>query len=468
VTRPLLYVKDILPQIDPDLVAKNSVDEMVQAGIDRLLSMQTPSGGFGVWPGSSDPVLWGTAYVVHLMHDAKERGYRVPESALKDAVNWLHRNAESEPGGPKFRGTHPGYVQYVLALSGKAHSAQVAKLLKASNLQTTDGKELEGQYLLKAALYHAGDHRYKEDLKNLPISEISDERRNGWSYYSDLRRRGMTLSTYHELFGRDRNGTDLADRVSDKLETRSGKRWTTQELMWGVTGLGKWIGSAPKDMPVPVLKFNGKKVAVDKDRDAGKGDVAWQIGGASRATTLDVSMPKSFEGGMTLVGTTEGTKHNVELPEGGSGLSLTRTWYGADGKSFGVGSTHGLGDLVYIELRLTNTTSNVMENLALVDRIPAGWEIENPRLGRGSLPDFVSSSDLWVPEYMDIRDDRFQVFGKLAPRQSVRVVYAVRAVTAGSFQIPPVFAEAMYDGRIWARKNGGQIFIDGGWKGKYL
>ncbi len=467
-TRPLLYVKDILPQVDPDLIADASVDEMVQAGIDRLLSMQTPSGGFGVWPGSSDPVLWGTAYVVHLFHDARERGYNVPETALKDAVDWLDRNAESEPGGPKFRGTHPGYVQYVLARSGKGHPAQVVKLLEASNFKTNDGKELEGQYLLQAALYASGDHRYAKQLKAPDVSPITDERRNGWSYYSDQRRRGMTLATYHELFGRDASGTPLADLVAEGLEKNQGSYWTTQELMWGVTGLGKWIGTPPKDMPTPVLSFNGDEIAPDKERDAGDGEIAWQISGASRASTIEMILPKNAKDGLTLVGTTEGVKLNVELPTGGKGLSVTREWHFSDGKTFDVGSTLALGDLVYIELTLSNTSNKKLENIALVDRIPAGWEIENPRLGRGSLPDWTSAGDLWVPEYMDIRDDRFQVFGSLERGQRVRVVYAVRAVTAGTFQIPPVFGEAMYDGRIWARQAGGTVYVDGGWAGQYL
>ena len=43
------------------------------------------------------------------------------------------------------------------------------------------------------------------------------------------------------------------------------------------------------------------------------------------------------------------------------------------------------------------------------------------------------------------------------------VVYAVRAVTAGRFTIPPVEAEAMYDPRIWAREGMGKVRIAGPW-----
>ncbi|HHO50152.1 MAG TPA: hypothetical protein ENK18_04580, partial [Deltaproteobacteria bacterium] len=196
-TRPLLYVKDILPSLDPDLLADGSVDDKVQAGIDRLMSMQTPSGGFGVWPGAHDPVLWGTAYVVHLMLDAKDAGYSVSERGLQDAIRWLDDNAESEPGGSKFRGTHPGYVQYVLSRAGRPHQASASKLLAEMDAahpkgHGLDGRDAEGRYLLQAALWRAGDRRHEPALKAVDVSRIRKDRRNGWSYYSDLRRRGMS------------------------------------------------------------------------------------------------------------------------------------------------------------------------------------------------------------------------------------------------------------------------------------
>lgn len=438
---------------------------MVQAGIDRLLSMQTPSGGFGVWPGSNEPVLWGTAYVVHLMLDAKDRGYVVPDGALTDAIEWLDRNAESEPGGPKFRGTHPGYVQYVLSRSGKPHAGSVAKLL-TDDPEPKDGKGKEGRYLLMAALYQGGDRRYERQLKAVDTSPITDERTNGWSYYSDLRRRGMTLAVYHELFGRDPSANGLADIVADGLEKQQSAHFTTQELMWGVTGLGKWVGTPEKGLPTPELFFNGTKVAPDRDRDAGNGQVAWKVAGASKAESLRIVLPDAAAGKLTLVSTTEGVKPDETLPLGGKGMTVNRRWRTSDGGT--LASQHALGDLVYVELSLTNTHGSDIENVALVDRIPAGWEIENPRLGRGSLPDWAMTDDLWTPEYMDIRDDRFQVFGKLPRGQTVRVIYAIRAVTAGRFTIPPVSAEAMYDPRIWARTDGQQVTIEGGWEGLFL
>ena len=51
----------------------------------------------------------------------------------------------------------------------------------------------------------------------------------------------------------------------------------------------------------------------------------------------------------------------------------------------------------------TNLTIDNIQNVALVDRIPAGWEIENPRLGRGDRPDWVDEDTLWSADHMNLR-----------------------------------------------------------------
>ncbi|MFO0000533.1 MAG: hypothetical protein ACK559_05340, partial [bacterium] len=61
-TRPLLFVKNLLNGIDRSAAGEGSVDDMVRRGVERVLSMQTPSGGFAYWPGGAQPDGWGTAY----------------------------------------------------------------------------------------------------------------------------------------------------------------------------------------------------------------------------------------------------------------------------------------------------------------------------------------------------------------------------------------------------------------------
>jgi uncharacterized protein YfaS (alpha-2-macroglobulin family) len=447
--------------LDPDLLAEGSIDDKIQAGIDRLLSMQTPSGGFGIWPGDTDPVLFGSAYVVHLLLDAKAKGYRVPEDALAEAVSWLDRNAESTEGGPKFRGTHPGYVEYVLARAGRPHTAIVKKML-TDQAAGRGGALDEGRMLLMATLQAAGDRSYEAELRAPDTTELSWRRANDWSYYSDLRRRALTLAVYHELFGTDAGGVPLAELVAAGLRRETSRGYTTQELMWGVSALGKWVGS-PGKIPAAKLLFNGTPVAASRDRSKPSGEAAWQLAGGSRAQSVTVTFAAPPTVPLALIVTTEGVKPDEVVPTGVHGLKVERQWRNGVGAPVSVGALE-VGQLIYVHLTATNVSTDRIENVAIVDRIPAGWEIENPRLGRGMLPDWATPEDDWTADYLDIKDDRYMIFGGLDAHQNADVWYAVRVVSAGRYTMPGMHAEAMYDPEIWGRMGPSEgVVISGSW-----
>jgi uncharacterized protein YfaS (alpha-2-macroglobulin family) len=83
--------------------------------------------------------------------------------------------------------------------------------------------------------------------------------------------------------------------------------------------------------------------------------------------------------------------------------------------------------------------------VAIVDLIPAGLEadIESVRQAESNSP--------WRPDYVDIREDRIVAYGTVSNRVQ-SFVYRARAINSGSFTVPPLFAEAMYDKAVWAQR----------------
>ena len=97
-------------------------------------------------------------------------------------------------------------------------------------------------------------------------------------------------------------------------------------------------------------------------------------------------------------------------------------------------------------LRLAERVKDEIRNAVLVDLLPGGLEVDNPRLrSRGQLG-FDPPQGL-SPAYQDIRDDRVLLFvDHIGGEQSFS--YTVRAVTPGRFVVPNAFAEAMYDPEV--------------------
>lgn len=467
-TRPLLYVGDLLQAADPELAASSPIDDMVASGVDRLFSMQTPSGGFAYWQGGTTPTGWGTAYATHLLLDARDAGYEVPEQGLNDAIAWLASSIDSRSDlSDAHRGTPGGlaYVHYVLARAGQGNTAAMAQELADLSGATT-GPQREAVYLLQAGLYLAGDRRYEAQLRKPDTSPITWERVNDWSFYSDLRRRAFQLSIYADLFGEE--GADpLARRVADALAERRSGRYTTQELGWGISGLGKVLSQGSRDYKA-TLTAGGRALEPDSWGQGGASDVlSWSLVRASEIGDLALKVDKAGDGKLYAMVQSEGVRQGATWDFGGQGLSVTREYLTPEGRAVSLDNIE-LGDLVLSKVTVRNTSRSTVQNVALVDRIPAGFEIENARLGRGIAPDWLDEDRQWTLDNLNLRDDRVEAFGELQPNQQVEVTFTVRAVTAGTFTLPPVEVEAMYDPEMWARAKGSVVRIHGPWADFYL
>ena len=113
--------------------------------------------------------------------------------------------------------------------------------------------------------------------------------------------------------------------------------------------------------------------------------------------------------------------------------------------------------------------------ILVVDRLPAGLEIENPRLvNSGDVKSLDWLKTTTKPDHTEFRDDRFVASfdffgsgstrrhrgdGNMEPASSATVAYMVRAVTPGSFVHPAATVEDMYRPDRFARTASGRLEI---------
>ena len=101
--------------------------------------------------------------------------------------------------------------------------------------------------------------------------------------------------------------------------------------------------------------------------------------------------------------------------------------------------------LVVVKISLSNSNGLPIENIVITDMLPAGLEIENPRLSPERELTWVK--DQSQPDHFDLRDDRINYFTSIdkAPKS---FYYLARAVSKGTFTMGPVSADAMYNGEL--------------------
>jgi len=397
---------------------------------------------------------WASAYALHFLLDAREGGYPVPEASIDDALAWLDRKLD-EPEVKREDELHARpYLHFVASLAERGRKAEMLKAIEGSK------NSVEEQYMLQAGLFLMGDRSFEQELKALELSPVSEVRSNGWTFWSDRRARGFMLSTFVDLFGRDPAGERMATLVADSLRGHRSAWYTTQELVWGITGLGKWVGVVATDFEPPVLSLGKKEIEPTFTQG---NERTWSIPRASERGKIAIDVKKTDKP-LYLVLSSEGVKRGVEWKVGGDGLRIDRDFRRANGEPIRIADgSIALGDVIYAVVTIENTTTGLLQNIAVVDRFPSGWEIENPRLGRSQAIDWIAKETIWEPDHLEIRDDRLEVFGALRPREAKKVVYALRAVSAGKFALPPAEAEAMYDPSFWARAAGGTVVVKGPW-----
>jgi uncharacterized protein YfaS (alpha-2-macroglobulin family) len=90
-----------------------------------------------------------------------------------------------------------------------------------------------------------------------------------------------------------------------------------------------------------------------------------------------------------------------------------------------------------------------IDEMALSQIFPSGWEILNTRLsGVGDLSKDSPS------KYRNYRDDRVYTFFDIRGTGNYKYTVLLNASYAGRFYLPPVSAEAMYDNEVQANSAG--------------
>jgi len=99
-----------------------------------------------------------------------------------------------------------------------------------------------------------------------------------------------------------------------------------------------------------------------------------------------------------------------------------------------------------------NGAAGHLRNLALTAAFPACFEINNQRIGGISVQNPKVRNT-------DFRDDRVMYYFDLGVRETLELAIPLVATTAGTFQSPDLYAEAMYEPSVRARVNKGAVKV---------
>jgi len=469
INKPVPFVKKLTARpvhmVNNGFLQQNQIGDYIRAGIDRLLSMQTSAGGLGTWPGSNAPYPYGSVYALHFLTLVKtDREYAIPDENFRALQGYVRNVALDWTRADSSSLFLRAYALYVLAMDGDAEA------LRQIQRFDTIIMPRHGRYLLAAALAR---NTQDKDRVRLYLSSSPCDPYNNFEPYgvlnSEIRNSAIELLALRQIGDRPEEALQLANTLAAFLEAH--EHGSTQETAFIISALVDYLSGLAANAQGAAATIT---TADKQDTLAGAGVYRATRSGQGCALTV------ANTGTCTLFAniTTRGVPAQAQiLAKAEGGLSVNRSFLTKRGEPY-AGPGFAQGDSYVVDVAIT--CDKELRNVVVVDMLPAGMEIENPRLDPDTLPggafqngirtaakprkpeEGEQHDDLKAPivaSYLDVRDDRVVVALDTLPKGAHHFYYVARGVTPGTYQHPPASAECMYDAQVRANSGGATVEV---------
>jgi uncharacterized protein YfaS (alpha-2-macroglobulin family) len=462
-------------------------ERIVQGAIARIAGMQKATGGFALW-GDGAQETWLTAYVVGFLQDARNAGFNVPDTMMRRSQDWLltqlQQVSNNFPSLPEnlrqrmrsgsfgqltendyetLRNSHRRFAElanaaYVLARDQKAPLSTLRVL--HDNYRDLARSPLPLVQLSLALKMMGDDARSKvalDDAMNRGYG-IDANRYGGFGewlgdYGSPVRDMAMSYALMAQNHVDHPHREALLNDVSGLLASRP--YLSTQEQLALFLAAREAGGNANAQWTATLRTAGAEQTLSGHDTES-RGFAGAQANGVqivnSQADPLFVEMD------------VQGYPKEAAAPRS-AGVRITRTWFEADGKPWS-GRALQTGDTLVVKLD-ASADRRIQDGL-IVDRVPAGFEVENMNLSQGPDMDDLKIGGVSVSEalsdarikHREFRDDRYVAAASI--EGTVTVFYRVRVVTPGRFVVPAPVVEDMYrpDIRAVGAQTSGLVITD--------
>jgi uncharacterized protein YfaS (alpha-2-macroglobulin family) len=427
---PQLYLNDV---VDLDATRKGIIQKNITAGITRLGSFQLSNGGVAYWQGNTIADDWGTSYAGHFLIEAEKKGYVLPINFKSKWISYQQREAKQWRFEAKYgNDLAQSYRLYTLALAGNAD------LSSMNRLRETKGISNESNLRLAAAYVLAGQ---KSAGLNLFLhSKIEDESSNYNYYYygSSERNRAMALETML-LLGQKQKAFVMATKLAKQM---SNNQWmSTQTTAYCLYAMSKFaVSNGPKGINIQFSK-NGKGETINTQKTIADRSLIVQTG--SNSVTLkniknNTVYVRVLNTGILPIGQEKAIESDV---------SASIVFKNRKGSVINV-SKISQGTEFIAEVTIRNQRNEHVENVALSQILPSGFEIVNTR-----FTDYGDATNN-IADYIDIRDDRTNFYFGMKAGETKVFRILLNASYLGNYYLPGLQCEAMYDNTFLARTKG--------------
>jgi alpha-2-macroglobulin len=439
---PQLFLRDLAGIDDAGL---QSVTTNIKQAINMLVSRQMTNGGIALWPGSSQPDNWVTSYAGQFITEAERKGYNIPSGFKQKWIAYQRKTSQDWRPDARFNqsANDQAYRLFTLALAGQPEKGAMNRLRETKSIPQLS------KWLLAAAFATTGRPEVAGNL--LDVRNTSTEQEYNYFYYgSELRDRSIILYTLI-LLKNEEQALPLLKEICEKFS--SNDWYSTQSVAWGLLSYMKWVEMIPGDNNSP------SKVKVNINGEKSEQKVLsrqlWSKDIKVRNGTNSVIIENISDKPLYVTLTRKGIPLVSDAIKDEKGLIMKIDYVDMSLKPVDQKNLQQGSDFMMI-VKVTNNTFSTVDNIALTQMVPSGWEIQNTRMFDANFGIKESPYD-----YRDFRDDRVNTYFNLAQGQTRTFVLILSAAYKGEFYQPSVWCEAMYTAGFYSRYPGTRVKVTG-------
>ncbi len=451
---PQLYYQDLVKTMMQNQIDTRTPNYNVQEAIKKLMLMQLYNGGLTFWPGSGSESWWGSVYAAHFLIEAEKAGYHVDKDMKNKLLQYLKTKLKkkrtfvyfiNQTTKREFAPKEAAYSLYVLALANDPDISTMNYFKSNRDLLS-----MEGKYLLASAYALSGDKdKFKKVLPAEFVAQQAIQPPVIGSFSSRIRDEAIALNALLEINPNHPQVPVLAKHVSQQLKNK--RYLNTQERSFGFLAMGKIARQAAKYQISAEIQSSQKNIVAQFQNKT------LTLGTKELHENIYHIMPqsKNQQAKLYYFYQSEGISYDGSYNKEDSYMRVRRTFYNRFGRKI-TSNTFTQNDLIVVQISITGTSNARINNVVISDLLPAGFEIENPRIKK--VPGMAWIKNKSFPDYIDMRDDRINLFVNVSNKTRY-YYYLVRAVSCGTFHLPPIAADAMYNGEYHSYHGDGIVKI---------
>ena len=416
----------------PGLSTEKERGEALSAAVDALRA-RTSWGGVSLWPGSEpDPLL--TVYAADFLLAMREAGLGADEGLLDRVCSAVERICplnRSSLAAARIS----AYGIWVLTREGRITTQLIENLMDAIRERGIQGWKKDVTAVLIAA-----SQRQMHIRRTLAFGDI-DCTPDGW--FDELAQRSLHMSLLARSFPEQCTEARRLALFESTAMAMQASRYATFSAAQSARALLA-LGSASA--------FDMGRASLACTDGEGQAETALLADGALLSAEAPIcrnwklDMPQDSPRLYWQVLTT-GFDSVPPASAKASGIEVSRAYLDSSGNAV---SSVRQGEEVTVKITARAMKQRI-DDCAIIDLLPGGFEMVLPR----------GDSEEPRPEnvtFADRREDRMILFADLTDQELV-YAYRIRAVNRGSFTVPPIHAEAMYDQSICGHGAAGSMEI---------